>query len=598
MNRTLVKPRLRIILFIIACGWMSLVHAAAPTSPRETIARAALAEDDASKRDLIASLAGQGDEAITVLLTAWRSDQLFLYTADAATKIPVQLVGPKNDDGAQDAIKISDGKPLTDATGKPLKLVASDLTAVEHNALLRRAMKGVLDLVELANPDPEKRRKAIQAIGFTQAVDQLPNLEARLKLEADPHVIKALREAIALTKLKSPSDEVKLAALEELRALHTLSSYDLIQATAKAAEAANNKPVATAARTTLAAIDGHRSFVDFFGTLFRSASLGSILLVVALGLAITFGLMGVINMAHGEMIAVGAYTTYLTQAVFGAGITLPAFGLSLHIPGMNLSGSAYEAYFIAAVPLSFLAAAVVGIGLERGVIQFLYRRPLESLLATWGVSLLLQQVFRLTFGANNVQVSSPSYLSGNWTVNDIIFGWNRVFVIGFAVLIVFGVWLVLTKTPLGLLIRAVMQNRQMASCMGVRTERVNMLTFGLGSGLAGLAGAFLSQIGNVGPSLGQSYIVDSFMTVVVGGVGNLLGTVISAFGIGGLDQILQQYLPTWAPGLAGFPVIGGFLQNLAQDSSVFGKILVLALIVLFLQWRPAGLFATRSRSLD
>jgi urea transport system permease protein len=214
------------------------------------------------------------------------------------------------------------------------------------------------------------------------------------------------------------------------------------------------------------------------------------------------------------------------------------------------------------------------------------------------VSLLLQQIFRLTFGANNVQVSSPAYLSGNWTVGDIVFGWNRVFVIGFAILIVFGVWLVLTKTSLGLLIRAVMQNRRMAACMGVRTERVNMLTFGLGSGLAGLAGAFLSQIGNVGPSLGQSYIVDAFMTVVVGGVGNLFGTVISAFGIGGLDQILQQYLPTWAPGLAGFPVIGGFLQNLAQDSSVFGKILVLALIVLFLQWRPAGLFITRSRSLD
>jgi urea transport system permease protein len=303
-------------------------------------------------------------------------------------------------------------------------------------------------------------------------------------------------------------------------------------------------------------------------------------------------------MAHGEMIAVGAYTTYLTQAVFGAGITIPCFGLSVGIPGMGLTGWGFQVYFLAAIPLSFLAAAVVGIGLERGIIQFLYRRPLESLLATWGVSLLLQQIFRLTFGANNVQVSSPTYLSGNWTVADIIFGWNRVFVIGFAILIVLGVWLVLTKTSLGLLIRAVMQNRQMAACMGVRTERVNMLTFGLGSGLAGLAGAFLSQIGNVGPSLGQSYIVDAFMTVVVGGVGNLLGTVISAFGIGGLDQILQQYLPTWAPGLAGFPVIGGFLQNLAQDSSVFGKILVLALIVLFLQWRPAGLYVTRSRSLD
>jgi len=590
-----VKPLSRLLFFIAACGLWPLAWGAAPA--RETIVQAILAEDDARKVALLQQLAGQGDEAIAPLLGAWKADNLFLHDT-GGTKVAVQLVGPKGENDAQDALRLDTGKPHVDATGKPLRLVASDLIAVEHNANLRRAMKAVLDLAEIAHPVAEKRRQAIHAIGFAQAADKIPALEARLKLETDAVVILALRESIALARLKDASDDVKLAALTELRELRTLSSYDLIQAATKTAERAGNARLVTAGRATLLAIDQHRSYVDFFGTLFRSASLGSILLVVALGLAITFGLMGVINMAHGEMIAIGAYTTYLTQAVFGAGLTIPCFGLSVGIPGMHLSGWAYQLYFVAAIPLSFLAAAVVGIGLERGIIQFLYRRPLESLLATWGVSLLFQQILRLTFGANNVQVSSPTYLSGNWTVGDIIFGWNRVFVIGFAILIVFGVWLVLTKTSLGLLIRAVMQNRQMASCMGVRTERVNMLTFGLGSGLAGLAGAFLSQIGNVGPSLGQSYIVDSFMTVVVGGVGNLFGTVISAFSIGGLDQILQQYLPSWAPGLAGFPLIGGFLQNLAQDSSVFGKILVLALIVLFLQWRPAGLFVTRSRSLD
>ena len=216
------------------------------------------------------------------------------------------------------------------------------------------------------------------------------------------------------------------------------------------------------------------------------------------------------------------------------------------------------------------------LALERGIIRFLYRRPLESLLATWGVSLVLQQLFRMIFGANNVQVSSPAYLSGNWTVGDVILGWNRVFVIGFATVIVLGTHFVLTKTSLGLLIRAVMQNRQMAACMGVKTERVNMLTFCLGSGLAGLAGAFLSQIGNVGPSLGQGYIVDCFMTVVVGGVGNIVGTVISALAIGITDQSLQQMLA----------------------NPVLGKILVLVGIILFLQWRPAGLFVTKSRSLE
>jgi len=331
---------------------------------------------------------------------------------------------------------------------------------------------------------------------------------------------------------------------------------------------------------------------------FAGLSLFAVLLLMGLGLAITFGLMGVINMAHGEMIAIGAYTTYVVQGVFGAGLALSPFGCSLTLPGMHCTGWLRESYFLFALPLSFLAAALAGVLLERSVIRFLYRRPLESLLATWGVSLLLQQFLRLTFGANNVQVGSPAYLSGNWVVGDILLGWNRVFVIGFAAVVVLGIWLVLTRTPLGLLIRAVTQNRAMASCMGVRTERVNTLTFALGSGLAGLAGAFLSQIGNVGPSLGQSYIVDSFMVVVVGGVGNLVGTVVSALGIGSFDQFVQQYSPSVAGALANVPYVGGFLQNLAQDSAVFGKILVLCAIILFLQWRPAGLFAARSRSLD
>jgi urea transport system permease protein len=286
------------------------------------------------------------------------------------------------------------------------------------------------------------------------------------------------------------------------------------------------------------------------------------------------------------------------QNVFGPGITIPCFGLNLHLGGLNLQGAAYQWYFVAAVPLSFITAAAAGIVLERGVIQFLYRRPLESLLATWGVSLVMQQLLKLMFGSNNVQVSSPVYLSGNWIVGDVLLGWNRVFVIGFGIVIVFGMWLVLTKTPLGLLIRAVMQNRGMAACMGVRTTRVNMLTFGLGSGLAGLAGAFLSQIGNVGPTLGQNYIIDSFMVVVTGGVGSIVGTVLSSFTIGGVDQVLQQYLPVWAPGLGWVPGIGSFLQNLAQDAAVFGKIMVLGAIILFLQWKPSGLFATRSRTLD
>jgi urea transport system permease protein len=385
-------------------------------------------------------------------------------------------------------------------------------------------------------------------------------------------------------QLGNTNPAVQLSAIRQLARLNSIGSVDRL----KKLSAQSDLPtdLKQAATEALRSIAEHLTWVNFFGTIFRGLSLGSILLVVALGLAITFGLMGIINMAHGEMIAVGAYTCYVVQNLFGSGfafsITLPvriaghAISVGLHLPGMKSTGWVYETYFLVALPLSFLMAALAGWVLERTVIKFLYRRPLESLLATWGVSLVLQQCFRMVFGANNVQVNSPAWLQGHFSVNDVSFGYNRVFVIGFAVIIVFGTWLLLTKTPLGLFIRAVMQNREMASCLGVRTERVNMLTFAFGSGLAGLAGAFLSQVGNVGPSLGQTYIVDSFMTVVVGGVGSIVGTVWSAVGIGTADQILQQTL----------------------GSPVLGKIIVLGAIILFLQWKPGGLFAIRGRSLD
>jgi urea transport system permease protein len=436
-------------------------------------------------------------------------------------------------------------------------------------------MKEVSDLAALADPDPDKRIRAIQDSSIGQKSEKLPALEALQAVEKNSKVLRALRESTAIIRLKSSDRSERIAACQTLGEMKSLAAQDIIKNVLEEAKIADDHATITAAKKAIAAIDAHISAINAVGTAFRGLSLGSVLLVVAIGLAITFGLMGIINMAHGEFIAIGAYTTYIIQNVFAAGLKLSPFGMSISIPGMNLESGA-NLYFAAALPASFLAAALVGLLLERSVIRFLYRRPLESLLATWGISLVLQQLFRLIFGASNVQVSSPDWLSGNWTVNDVVFGWNRVFVIGFAVMIIAATWLVLNKTSLGLLIRAVMQNRNMAACMGVRTERVNMMTFAFGCGLAGLAGAFLSQIGNVGPSLGQNYIVDAFMTVVVGGVGNILGTVISALGIGMADQSLQQYL--------GNPVIG--------------KILVLGAIILFLQWRPAGIFVTRSRSLD
>ena len=569
--------RLLTRFFIIKLLWLATLGCAfAAQAPRATIIEAILAKDEARKVELIGSLVGESDEAIKPLLAAWKEDGLFVYQpVEGAAPIPVMLTGDKDANDAQATFRVDNGQPLLDAAGKPVRLVGGDITAVEHDAELRHAMKNVLDLLDLSTPDVVKRIQAIQAVGFSQDAQKIPALEKRLALETDSGAKKSIKEALAVTRLKA-SDKEKLAAFEELKLLHSLSSYDLIRTAMRDAEKAGKPELAEAGMHALKAIDLHKTKINFFGTLFRGLSLGSILLIVAIGLAITFGLMGVINMAHGEMIAIGAYTTYLVENIFGDGITIPFFGFSLPVPGIHATGWFYQSYFLFALPLSFLAAALVGIALERSIIRFLYRRPLESLLATWGVSLLLQQGLKLMFGSNNVQVSSPSYLSGNWTVDDITFGWNRIFVICFAGLIVFGVWLILTKTPLGLLIRSVMQNRNMASCMGVRTERVNMLTFGLGSGLAGLAGAFISQIGNVGPSLGQNYIVDCFMTVVVGGVGNLAGTIYSALGIGLVDQSLQQILL----------------------NPVLGKILVLGAIILFLQWKPSGLFVTRSRNLD
>jgi urea transport system permease protein len=542
---------------------------------RKIIASAIEAPTPADQQEIILSLKTKPSPEVVSWLDQWKEGSIYLYEAPDGKLTAVTLTGEAAADGTLATVQVADGTPLLDASGAVVRINPKITDFADTTSGLRRAMKEVSDLAALANPDLAKRLRAIQDSSIGQNQQKLPALLALQQSETHPKAVRALKESIAIIQLKSPDRKERIAACNTLASIKSLASHDIIKSLEAEAEKSKDAELVDAAQKAIVAIDSHISSINAVGTAFRGISLGSVLLVVAIGLAITFGLMGIINMAHGELIAVGAYTTYMIQNIFAAGLQLSPFGMSISIPGMNLS-SGGNLYFIIALPASFLAAAFAGLLLERSIIRFLYRRPLESLLATWGISLVMQQLFRLIFGANNVQVSSPDWLSGNWTFNDVIFGWNRVFVIGFAILIIVVTWLVINKTQLGLLIRAVMQNRNMAACMGIRTERVNMMTFAFGCGLAGLAGAFLSQIGNVGPSLGQNYIVDAFMTVVVGGVGNILGTVISALGIGIADQTLQQYL--------GNPVIG--------------KILVLGAIILFLQWRPAGLFVTRSRSLD
>jgi len=316
--------------------------------------------------------------------------------------------------------------------------------------------------------------------------------------------------------------------------------------------------VRDAAKRAIKAIDRRLAAGEYAGRLFSGLSLGSILLLAALGLAITYGLLGVINMAHGEMIMIGAYATFVTQQLVRA-----------YAPGL------IEWYPLLAIPLAFLSAALVGMALERTVIRWLYGRPLETLLATWGISLFLIQLVRQLFGAQNVEVANPSWLSGGIEFTNLTLPYNRIVIIFFALAVLAGTWLLLSRTRLGLFVRGVTQNRTMASCVGVNTGRVDVLAFGLGSGIAGLAGLALSQVGNVGPDLGQSYIIDSFMVVVLGGVGQLAGTVYAALGLGVAMKLMEPHV-----------------------GAVLTKIFILVLIIAVIQKRPQGLFALKGRAVE
>ena len=550
-----------------------------PANPRAIFVQAALSEDSDAQINLIKQLIGAGDELVSRALSAWRVGELYLYsTPDSAAKTPFVLDAQQDSEGKAKGISLADGQFIKGADGSPVMFLAGELTAVDNSSKLRKAIKVTLDLFAIGNPVPKMRRDAIIKLGQEQSPEYLPFFEARLKTETVPEVIKVLNEAIAITQTVNNDVSIRNAAIQKLGEMRSINALAFLKETEKKARANPGKYGAETARalhTAMLQIENHIWWGNLVGTAFRGLSTASVLLIAALGLAITFGLMGVINMAHGEVMAVGSYTAFMVQGIFGGGLLFSLFGKAISIRGFGLTGGGFDCYFIVALMASFITAALVGLALERGVIRFLYKRPLESLLATWGVSLVLQQIFRHTFGSANVQVNSPSWLSGSFVVSDVLFGYNRLFVIGFALFIVFGTYLLLTRTSLGLQIRAVMQNRAMASCLGVRTDRVNMMTFALGSGLAGMAGACMSQIANVGPSLGQSYIVDCFMIVVLGGVGNLVGTVSASLGVGVTNQILEPWL-----------------------GAVLGKILVLVGIILFLQWRPNGLFVTKSRSLD
>ncbi|WP_330985282.1 MULTISPECIES: urea ABC transporter permease subunit UrtB [Enterobacterales] len=433
-----------------------------------------------------------------------------------------------------------------------------DLKPVRLTNRLRNLVSGALATHQLVSDGVTQRVSAARTLQRDASPDLMPMLEQRLKIESDAGVKQQLEIALANLQLTSPNAAVRKQAMVMLgHSSDPETQARLLPFTDASKE--SDAGVRAAAAESLKHIQQRLFWGDILGQAFMGISLGSILLLAALGLAITYGLLGVINMAHGEMLMLGAYCTWLVQQALA-----------------QFAPQWLAFYPVLALPVAFLVTGGVGMLLERTVIRHLYGRPLETLLATWGISLMLIQLVRMLFGAQNVEVANPAWLSGGiQLLPNLVLPWNRIVVIGFVSLVLFFTWLTLNKTRLGLHVRAVTQNRAMAACCGVPTGRVDMLAFGLGSGIAGLGGVALSQLGNVGPELGQGYIIDSFLVVVLGGVGQLAGSVVAAFGLGIFNKILEP-----------------------QMGAVLGKILILVLIILFIQKRPQGLFALKGRVID
>jgi len=447
--------------------------------------------------------------------------------------------------------------------GSPVDLSSLTLRKPRINNSVRRVLSMAIGKLNLTSVSSEVRLEAARELLKRPSSDLVELVEKALKKESDDDVREIFMLVLAKEGLNSDD---KYKRLQSLNIINEFGSNDFktdLEALLEKNDAGefleSDPEIRDSAAKAISKIENRQFFINQAANLFYGLSLGSILLLAALGLAITFGLMGVINMAHGEMLMLGAYSTFIVQNLFKE--FLPGF---------------FDWYLIAAIPAAFIVSAIIGVLLERSIIRHLYGRPLETLLATWGISLILIQSVRLIFGAQNVAVANPSFLSGGVEVfHGVVLPFNRIAIIIFVIFVVVSVWTLLQKTSLGLQVRAVTQNREMASCMGISTHKIDMYTFGLGSGVAGLGGLALSQIGNVGPELGQLYIVDSFMVVVTGGVGKIAGTVVGALGLGILTKFLE-------------PVAG----------AVLGKIIVLTLIIILIQKRPQGLFAPKGRMID
>ena len=529
----------RALALVFAVGILLFGAAFANAGPYEDALAGLTTDSFGDTANAVNALTASGDPRTGPVLEALK-DQRLLYSAETKRV----FVKGKSD-------KLTDA-----ATGQPVAAPPADTGNVRLNNRVRGMLDAALGSLTLMAKEPGRRFDAAQAVFKSRDAGALPNIDKALEKETDARVKKALTEARAAIVLSSTgtSPEDKIAAIAVIRdrgdqdALGLIEGLpaDLPPAVRQAASSAGGK------------IRDNLAFWSALQNAWYGLSLGSVLLLAAIGLAITFGVMGVINMAHGEMVMLGAYTTFVVQEYIRA-----------YNPAL------FDYSLIIAVPLAFAVAGAVGIAIERGIIRFLYGRPLETLLATWGLSLVLQQAVRTVFGPTNKEVGNPSWMSGAFELGGITITYNRLWIICFALAVFVGLLAMLRLTRLGLEMRAVTQNRAMAAAMGIRTARIDALTFGLGSGIAGIAGVALSQIDNVSPNLGQGYIIDSFMVVVFGGVGNLWGTLVGAFTLGIANKFLEPY--------AG---------------AVLGKIAILVLIILFIQKRPRGMFALKGRAVE
>ncbi len=506
-------------------------------------------------QEAMAISSGDTDARIAALHQAVQhpDPQLAAFLADLLNNA-VQI------DGSMVQVQQGDGW-IDLATGKAVT-PSANAQGVINNNYVRKELQSARAALDLFAGDRAQRLRAVRQLQDDPTSVDRTLVEQALKTEKDPEILERLQLLHAAILLTSANAADRLAAAKDLAASNypAVRSLLLSRLDKNGGRFVETDPaVRVQIEKSLGAINERLAWGERLGTLFSGISLGSILLLAALGLAVTYGLMGVINMAQGEFIMLGAYATYVMQGLF-----------ERYAPG------AAQYALVAAVPFSFLIAGAIGMLVERAIIRRLYGRPLETLLATWGISLVLIQAVRSLFGPQNVQVDNPPWMSGGLHVMaNLILPYNRMVVIAFTVLVLLAMWLLIARTRLGLFVRAVTQNRAMASCVGVRTPRVDMLAFGLGAGIAGLAGCALSQIGNVGPEMGQGYIVDCFMVVVLGGVGQLTGTVAAALGLGVVNTLLE--------GVAG---------------AVLAKIAVLVAIILFIQKRPQGMFALKGRSVE